>query len=62
LKDLAAIHQPKKKNGYFEHGNDVVTWCFGHMLEIYDPEDYDAEVRKVVIIYATDPFNAASKI
>lgn len=33
----------EKKNGYFEHGNDVVTWCFGHMLEIYDPEDYDAE-------------------
>lgn len=33
----------EKKNGYFEHGNDVVTWCFGHMLAIYDPEDYDAE-------------------
>lgn len=33
----------EKKNGYFEHGNDRVTWCFGHMLAIYDPEDYDAE-------------------
>lgn len=31
----------EKKNGYFEHGNDVVTWCFGHMLELFDPEDYD---------------------
>ncbi|MGU5146305.1 toprim domain-containing protein, partial [Escherichia coli] len=30
----------EKKNGYFEHGSDVVTWCYGHMLELYDPEDY----------------------
>lgn len=33
----------EKKNGYFEHGNDVVTWCFGHMLELYDPQDYDSK-------------------
>ena len=31
----------EKKNGYFEHNTDVVTWCFGHMLELYDPQDYD---------------------
>ncbi|EGF1012251.1 DNA topoisomerase III [Salmonella enterica] len=31
----------EKKNGYFEHGSDVVTWCFGHMLELSDPQDYD---------------------
>lgn len=31
----------EKKNGYFEHGDDVVTWCFGHMLELFDPEDYE---------------------
>lgn len=31
----------EKKNGYFEHGSDVVTWCFGHMLELFDPQDYD---------------------
>ncbi|EMA5188350.1 DNA topoisomerase 3 [Salmonella enterica] len=31
----------EKKNGYFEHGADAVTWCYGHMLELYDPEDYD---------------------
>lgn len=36
----------EKKNGYFEHGSDVVTWCFGHMLEIYDPEDYDQKYEK----------------
>ncbi|EAC1914190.1 DNA topoisomerase III, partial [Salmonella enterica] len=26
----------EKKNGCYEHGTDVVTWCFGHMLELYD--------------------------
>lgn len=31
----------EKKNGYFEHGSDVVTRCFGHMLELSDPQDYD---------------------
>lgn len=31
----------EKKNGYFEHADDVVTWCFGHMLAINDPQDYD---------------------
>lgn len=27
--------------GYMVCGNDVVTWCFGHLLEQYDPDDYD---------------------
>lgn len=31
----------EKKNGYFEHGSDIVTWCYGHMLELSDPQDYD---------------------
>ncbi|HHR6406812.1 TPA: DNA topoisomerase III [Providencia alcalifaciens] len=31
----------EKKNGYYQHGNDVVTWCVGHMLELNDPQDYD---------------------
>ncbi|WP_330569190.1 DNA topoisomerase, partial [Clostridioides difficile] len=31
----------EKKKGYFQHGDDVVTWCVGHMLELSDPQDYD---------------------
>lgn len=27
--------------GYMVCGNDAVTWCFGHLLEQYDPDDYD---------------------
>lgn len=34
------------KGGYFEKGNDVVVSCFGHMLELYDPEDYDQSFEK----------------
>lgn len=40
----------EKKNGYFEHGNDVVTWCFGHMLAIYDPEDYDQKYESWTLL------------
>lgn len=30
------------KDGYIEvTGNDVVTWCYGHMLESLKPEEYD---------------------
>jgi len=32
-----------KCTGYFTVGNDVVTWCFGHMLELFSPEDYNKD-------------------
>jgi len=35
-----------RKNGYYECGDDRVTWCFGHMLKLCDPEDYDARYSK----------------
>lgn len=31
----------QQKNGHIVCGNDVVTWCFGHMLEQLEPDDYD---------------------
>lgn len=36
----------EKKQGYFQHNQDVVTWCTGHMLELFDPEDYDPKYKK----------------
>ena len=27
-------------------GDDVVTWCIGHMLEPYEPADYDSKYKK----------------
>lgn len=26
-------------------GDDTVTWCFGHMLELANPEDYDSKFK-----------------
>lgn len=42
-------------DGFIEVGNDVVTWCFGHMLENEPPESYDSkwkswDVRSLPII------------
>lgn len=30
-----------RREGYYQCGADYVTWCFGHMLQLLDPEDYD---------------------
>lgn len=36
----------KMKNGFFEIGDDKVIACFGHMLELFAPEDYDEKYKK----------------
>jgi DNA topoisomerase-3 len=32
-------------NGYIEVGDDAVTWCWGHFLELVQPEGYDERFR-----------------
>lgn len=32
-------------NGFIACGNDVVSWCYGHMLEQLEPEEYDPALR-----------------
>ena len=29
-----------KAEGYIECGMDKITWCFGHMLELAEPDEY----------------------
>ena len=41
----AALGGSVKKDGYYECGNDGVTWCSGHMLELCSPEDYDERFK-----------------
>lgn len=36
----------RKQTGYIEVGSDVVTWCYGHMLALCDPEDYDPALKQ----------------
>lgn len=35
----------KKKEGYYECGDDVVTYCFGHIMQQYNPDDYDEKYK-----------------
>lgn len=34
------------KDGYYEKGDDVITWCFGHMMQLLDPEEHDPAYKK----------------
>lgn len=33
-------------NGYIECGDWVITWCYGHMLTLKEPEDYGPEYAR----------------
>lgn len=30
-------------DGFFKKGNDVITWCFGHLLEQAEPDEYTSD-------------------
>ena len=36
----------KEKDGAIYLGSDIVTWCFGHILEQCSPEDYDEKYKR----------------
>ncbi|KMY53849.1 DNA topoisomerase [Bacillus sp. FJAT-27231] len=35
-----------KKDGYFEGNGYIITWAFGHLLQLYDAKDYDEKMKK----------------
>ncbi|HEG6130841.1 TPA: DNA topoisomerase 3 [Campylobacter jejuni] len=35
----------KNGEGYIQKGNDIVTWAFGHILELAKPEEYDEKYK-----------------
>ena len=43
---LAVLGEEKKQNGYIEKGEYCITWAFGHLLTLKEPEDYDKEKYK----------------
>ena len=46
-REIAAIlGVTKKESAYIECGKDVVTWCFGHMFELFNPQDYGDQYKK----------------
>lgn len=36
----------KKKDGYIESGNTIITWCLGHLITMSYPESYDPALKK----------------
>lgn len=40
-----ALKIKTKKDGYFEGNNYLITWAFGHLVELYDAKDYDGKMR-----------------
>lgn len=39
-----ALNIKQRRDGYFEGENYIVTWAFGHLLQLYDAKDYDPKM------------------
>ncbi len=40
-----AFNIKMRKNGYFEGDDYLITWAFGHLLQLYDAKDYDENMK-----------------
>ncbi|MDF2549392.1 MAG: topoisomerase [Chlamydiales bacterium] len=46
-RDIAAfLRATKKRDGYFEGEGYQVTWAFGHLVALKDPDEYDPSLKK----------------
>ncbi|GGM42009.1 DNA topoisomerase [Paraliobacillus quinghaiensis] len=41
-----ALKVKEKKDGYFEGNGYLISWAFGHLLELYDAKDYDTKMAR----------------
>lgn len=41
----AALGATRRGDGFIESQSDIVTWCIGHLVELDDPEAYDARFK-----------------
>ncbi|WP_164217969.1 type IA DNA topoisomerase [Virgibacillus sp. YIM 98842] len=41
-----ALKIKTKKDGYFEGTDYLITWAFGHLVELYDAKDYDSKMAR----------------
>lgn len=45
-KDIARVlGANQSRNGYIEGNKEIVTWAFGHLVTLADPERYDVKYR-----------------
>ena len=46
-KIASALAKPHKNgNGYIETAEGTVTWCIGHIMRSYEPQEYNPEWEK----------------
>jgi DNA topoisomerase III len=41
-----ALGVKSKKEGYLENEHYIITWAVGHLVELFEPQDYDAKWKK----------------
>ncbi|MBF0203498.1 MAG: topoisomerase C-terminal repeat-containing protein [Desulfamplus sp.] len=41
-----ALGIPKKGDGCFRNEKTIITWAVGHLVELFEPEDYDETLKK----------------
>lgn len=41
-----ALGVSKKGDGCFRNEDTIITWAVGHLVELYEPEDYDDNLKK----------------
>lgn len=39
------LGKDKSNEGFISCGDDIVTWCFGHILEQAEPQEYDEKYK-----------------
>lgn len=42
----AALNVKTKKDGYLENDGFIITWAFGHLFGLQEPEDYDEKYKE----------------
>ncbi|MBF0376135.1 MAG: hypothetical protein HQK72_01510 [Desulfamplus sp.] len=41
-----ALGVKQKFDGYFKNEQTIITWAVGHLVELWEPEDYDPNLKK----------------
>ena len=44
-KNIADATGAVRRNGYYEGESYLITWAFGHLLQLYDARDYNPEMK-----------------
>ena len=44
-RDFARVLDCPRKDGFFEGGGNVITFCVGHLFQLFTPDDYDIKYK-----------------